>query len=286
MSILHKILAASHLPLKFSNSIAKFLKIKVNSDLRVLLYHDIPLDKQELFLAQLQELSKVWKFVSPEEFEEMILGNKEIVGKNLLLSFDDGYISNRRVTEEVLEKMGIKALFFIISDFVSISNYEDSKTFVSANVYPDYTPEQVPDSWLPMNWNDLKFLLEKGHSIGSHTKTHARLSKIENLDQLKDEIINSKQILENKLGITIKHFAYTFGDLGSFSEIALSIAKTNYEFVHTGLRGNNFKTYPWAIRREATSPEDSLQLISAFLEGGADVLYKKKLQIYESWGLN
>lgn len=286
MSILHNILAAAYLPLKFSNSIGRFLKIKKNSELRVLLYHDIPFDQYSNFREQLKSFSSQWKFVSPEVFEEMVQGKREIIGKNLLLSFDDGYFSNRKVAEEILEPMGIKALFFIISDFVSISNHQEIKKFVSANVYPDFSPDQVPDSWSPMNWNDLKFLLDKGHSIGSHTRTHAKLSNIEDSNVLNDEILNSKQILENKLGINIKHFAYTFGDLGSFSKEALEVAKGQYDFVHTGLRGNNFKVYPWAIRRDAASATDSLYLLSSFLEGGADILYKKKLQVYESWGVN
>ncbi|TGL98116.1 polysaccharide deacetylase family protein [Leptospira barantonii] len=284
MSFLHNVLASSHLPLKIFNSIGRSLRIKKNSELRVLLYHDIALEDRSRFRSQLEKISETWQFVSPQVFEEMIRGEREIIGRNVLLTFDDGYLSNRVVAEEILGPMKIQALFFIISDFVDIQNDEQRKEFISKNIYPDFTPAQVPEHWIPMPWKDLHFLLKQGHSIGSHTRTHARLSKIDSSERLEDEILSSKKKLEGELGIQLKHFAYTFGDLGSFSKQALKIAKENYEFVHTGLRGDNRTSPSWAIRREAFSTSDSDALMGAIMEGGADLLYKSKLRIYESWG--
>ncbi|KGE25941.1 polysaccharide deacetylase family protein [Leptospira interrogans] len=286
MSFFHKILAGSHIPLRIFNILGRTLKIKDDSELRVLLYHDIPQEHHSRFRTQLEKISKDWKFVSPEIFEEMIRGKKEIVGRNLLLTFDDGYLSNKIVAEEILEPLGIKALFFIISDFVDIQKAQIKK-FISDNIYPSLSIKQVPDFWVPMRWKDLEVLLRKGHSIGGHTKTHAKLSQIDSIDRLQDEILISKKKLEDKLGKNIKHFAYTFGDLGSFSKDALKVAREHYEFIHTGLRGNN-KISPnsnWAIRRESISPTDSDHLVGAILEGGADILYKNKLKTYESWEL-
>ncbi|EMK03983.1 MULTISPECIES: polysaccharide deacetylase family protein [Leptospira] len=284
MSFFHKILAGSHIPLRIFNILGRTLKIKDGSELRVLLYHDVPQEHHSRFRTQLEKISKDWKFVSTEIFEEMIRGKKEIVGRNLLLTFDDGYLSNRIVAEEILEPLGIKALFFIISDFVDIQEAQIKK-FISDNIYPSLSIKQVPDFWMPMRWKDLEVLLRKGHSIGGHTKTHAKLSRIDSIDRLQDEILISKKKLENKLGINIKHFAYTFGDLDSFSKDALRVAREHYEFIHTGLRGDNKISPTWAIRRESISPTDSDHLVGAILEGGADILYKNKLKTYESWGL-
>ncbi|AAN48837.1 polysaccharide deacetylase family protein [Leptospira interrogans] len=286
MSFFHKILAGSHIPLRIFNIFGRTLKIKDGSELRVLLYHDIPQEHHSRFRTQLEKISKDWRFVSTEIFEEMIRGKKEIVGRNLLLTFDDGYLSNKIVAEEILEPLGIKALFFIISDFVDIQDTQIKK-FISDNIYPSLSIKQVPDFWMPMRWKDLEVLLQKGHSIGGHTKTHAKLSQIDSIDRLQDEILISKKKLEDKLEINIKHFAYTFGDLDSFSKDALTVARKHYEFIHTGLRGNN-KISPnsnWAIRRESISPTDSDHLVGSILEGGADILYKNKLRTYESWGL-
>ena len=40
-----------------------------------------------------------------------------------------------------------------------------------------------------MSINDLKILLNNGHTIGGHTKTHARLSQIKDENKLVNEII-------------------------------------------------------------------------------------------------
>ncbi|EMO07728.1 hypothetical protein LEP1GSC137_4213 [Leptospira borgpetersenii str. Noumea 25] len=120
MSFFHNILAASYLPLRMFNVLGRSLKIKDDSELRVLLYHDIAGQERSRFRTQLEKISIDWKFISPEVFAEMVRGEKEILGRNLLLTFDDGYLSNRIVAEEILEPLGIKALFFIISDFVDI----------------------------------------------------------------------------------------------------------------------------------------------------------------------
>jgi hypothetical protein len=91
--------------------------------------------------------------------------------------------------------------------------------------------------------------------------------------------------LEQKLGSKISHFAYTFGDLASFSPAALAVARTRFKFIYTGLRGTNASSMaPWAIRRDAMAPSNSLALMGALLEGGVDWMYARSLAEYESWG--
>ena len=76
-------------------------------------------------------------------------------------------------------------------------------------------------------------------------------------------------------------------DLSSFSSVALKIARSRFPFIYTGLRGKNRKgVHPWAIRRDAVQASDSLSLVGAYLEGGADFLYSRALKTYESWGMN
>ena len=66
-----------------------------------------------------------------------------------------------------------------------------------------------------MNYSNLTDLLNDGHSIGSHTLSHQRLSGINSSEFLTKEIRDSKLELERKLNTTIDHFAYPFGDIES-----------------------------------------------------------------------
>lgn len=58
-----------------------------------------------------------------------------------------------------------------------------------------------------LTWNDLRALRDNGHIIGSHTMSHPNLAYVREEDA-KFEMEQSKIELENKLGESIKHFAY------------------------------------------------------------------------------
>lgn len=284
MSILHSFLATSYLPLRFMNSSLSKIGFKTNDRLRVILFHDIPIEEFSKFTIQLEWLMKTWNFVSPGNFEEMLSSKNPVKGKNLLLTFDDGFSSNRLVAETILDPLGIKAIFFVISEFIEIKSINKRHQFINKNLKL-CTNIGDNSSLKSMTIDDLKFLINSGHTIGAHTYSHVRLSEVGSENLLKYQIILSTDKLEKKLGIKVKHFAYPFGDLSSFSPAALALARKQFPFIYTGLRGNNTEKVPqWAIRRDAVQSKDRLHLVGALLEGGADLLYIKHLDEYEGWG--
>ena len=282
MSLHHSILAAAYRPVHLSNDLLRYIGIKSDARLRVIHYHDIPLQEQKEFVKQIHYLSRYWKFVSPEEFSAMILGDAPIKGANLLLTFDDGFVSCRRVTEEVLNPIGIKALFFVVPAFVSLKENSDFYAFVERHIYPGCAI--VPNS-RSLTWDDLAWLLSTGHTIGSHTHTHARLANITNIKKLETEIIDSADLLEQKLNTKIEHFAFPFGNLKSFSRLGLEVARQRYKFIYTGMRGDNANgVFSWNLRRDDIKPHHSLNLIGSLLEGIADIRYTHNLSQIELWG--
>lgn len=284
MSLKHRFLAAAYHPLRVRNKLLRRLGSGMPGRLRVLLYHDIAPQDEAHFATHLRWLSQSWRFVGPNRFVAMLSGEEPVVADSLLLSFDDGFASNRRIAEAVLNPMGINALFFIVSQFAALSNTEDCRAFIAQNIYPALRPEDVPDHWRNMTWDDLSFLLEAGHSLGAHTAHHARLSQVP-AEALSAEIIECANMLEGKLAVKVEHFAYTFGNLASFSPAALAVARTRFKYIYTGLRGDNSRGVPpWAIRRDAMAATDSFSLVGALLEGGADRIYARSLAEYESWG--
>ena len=249
--------------------------------------HDIPSDKHENFKSKIEYISKRWNFISTEEFENHSSGKKQLKGKNVLLSFDDGIYSNSVIAEEILDPLGIKALFFIVGDFLEQETTYDQRHFITHHLYPDWRGHTVPyniDEMRNMDLEDLKFLIKRGHSIGFHSATHANLATLENKKDLEKEIVDGALTLENKLGSKINHFSFGFGNIEFFSKIALEVAQKHFEFVHTGMRGNNIQDTPvWALRRDTVSLDDSNLQIASFLEGSADSRYKNAFKRYESW---
>lgn len=284
MSIQHRLLAGTYYPIKLAKSIGSPLGLASPHSLRVLLYHDIAPHDQANFAAQLRWLARYWKFVSSEQFAAMILGEEPIRGRNLLLTFDDGFASNRVVAEEVLNPLGIRALFFAVSDFVDLEDRHEARHFISRNIQPGSRADELPAHLYNMGWSDLEALLEQGHCVGGHTRTHAQLSQINTEPDLEREIIASADTLAQRLGVPIEHFAYTFGDLASFSEKALSVARRRFRFIYSGLRGDNIGgASPFSLRRDAATAKDSMALLGAFLEGVADFHYTQSRDQLSSW---
>ncbi|HLB88826.1 MAG TPA: polysaccharide deacetylase family protein [Terriglobales bacterium] len=80
------------------------------------------------------------------------------------------------------------------------------------------------------SWEMLAEMQRAGVTIGSHTQTHALLTN-ECWHKMLDETAASRQVLERKLGITIKHFAYPNG---SFTDAAVrAVAVSGYRLAYT-----------------------------------------------------
>lgn len=254
--------------------------------LRVIIYHDIKRTEFQFFERQIIWLQKWWKIITPNDFHEMISGRKPIEGKNLLITFDDGFKSNYFIAKEILNRLEIKCIFFIVSDFAKISDQFESYEFSLNRMMYRGAHNYHGRSELNMNFDELTSLVTDGHSIGAHTKTHANLA-ILNCDDLLIEIISSAECLEKKLNIEIKDFAYTFGNIERFSSNAMQIASSRYEYVYSGLRGNNsVATNKRAIRRDAIHASDSLWFVGLVLLGAYDLRYKKPLILLDSWAAN
>ena len=260
--------------------------------LRVLIYHDISPNEEDSFDIQIRWLKQSWNIVTPLQFENMMSGELPVIGDNLLITFDDGLISNRIVAEKILNPKGIKAIFFVVTDFVDIENVDDAHQFIADNIIPGIKKEEIPKHWHNTKWEDLSALIEQGHTIGSHAKKHTRLSSCNNKDDLIEELVISANYIESKLGKKVKHFAFPFGNIESFSKAAMEVAKSQFRYIHSGLRGNNVNNVsPLAIRRDVAAFQLSNneyriydeKLLKTFLDGAADFRYSNAKRKLDSW---
>jgi peptidoglycan/xylan/chitin deacetylase (PgdA/CDA1 family) len=64
----------------------------------------------------------------------------------------------------------------------------------------------------PMNWDEVVKLKKMGATIGSHCKYHICCHENQNVEIVKDQIIESKRIIEAKLQTYCHYFAYPNGD--------------------------------------------------------------------------
>lgn len=282
---------AAYYPLRGLDRLATATGLRSPHRLRALILHDIAPSEEARFAAQLRWLARRWRFVSPSEFGEMMTGRREIRGANLLVTFDDGFQSNRGVAERVLNPLGIKALFFVITDLLAVTDRADARRFIAARLGFDIRPEAMPAGWSNLTWDDLPSMLDQGHAIGAHTATHARLSTVHDTAVLKREVVESADELAARLGTPIDHFAFTYGGLDSLSREAFDLARSRFTFVHSGMRGDNVGASPLAIRRDACAQIDADHnyylyantFTGALLEGAGDRRHAADVAELDAW---
>ena len=218
----------------------------------------------------------------------MLNGRIPIEGRNLLVTFDDGFKSNLQISKEVLEPLDIQAIFFLCSNFITQSTREMSRNFLKTYIQPCKNSQSLPGHWTNLTPTDIKYLLDQGHTIGAHTANHQCLTELSLSDAL-FEMTNSRTILNSLFSIDIKHFAFPFGDSSSFSPELARIAQSLFPFIHTGFRGNNAITpNPRLILRDSAcyqNPSFTYGLfpnhhLASFLEGAVDMIYRPNISPY------
>ncbi len=265
--------------LAFYNKI-RFLSAKNNAKgcLRILIYHNISENKLELFKQQIYYLASTYRFLTPPQFLDFVNGKYCLSGINLLITFDDGFKSNRIVADKILDPLGIKCIFFVSPEFIGLQDIHQQKEFITQQIFDGYTvdPESLP-AMEPLMWEDLECLLDKGHVIGSHGRNHKRLSSRHSREELYDEVVESGNILEKHLKVPITFFAYPFGDIDSIDVHAMNLIKERYKYCFSGVRGANYYPVPdYAILRDSISIDDPPRYVRFVVENGLDIIYKKK----------
>ena len=247
-------------------------------EIRVLLFHNIPQKFFKPLDKTLKDLKKNWTFLTPSQFESIMNGNEELTANALLLTFDDGFKSNWDFAKSVLKKNDIKAIFFIPTAFITLDEPMLQIEYVRKNIKNIVPQNAASDNWQSMTWKHIKDLVDWGHTIGGHTKDHKRLSDCTHYE-LAEEISLSADFIEKKIGVEVRHFAYPFGSMESFSEQAMKTAWERFDFIYTGMRGGNvFGTPNWAVRRDTLSPNYSTFLMKSFLSGSVDWHYTRRLK--------
>lgn len=184
--------------------------------LNILLFHGIEKEKYSDFhsitVTFFQALLKRIKESSIEVKSIGCLGDNFLLKDNIsvVLTFDDGSVSDYDVAFPLLCEYKFPASFFITTDFVGNKGY--------------------------MQWNMIRELKNNHMEIGSHTCSHPFLPALP-ADKIFKELYNSRNILEDKLGSKIDMLSLPHG---SFNRTTVDMAfKSGYRIICTSVPGIN-----------------------------------------------
>ncbi len=247
--------------------LARLVHPAEESSFRILLFHDIPQSQRQAFQSLVGGLAARNALIDPAEAARRLGGGGGKPG--VLLSFDDGFVSNLAVAETVLAPLGAKALFFVCPGLMELSG-EAQGAAIAANILRGRreAPEAV------MDWAAVERLRAAGHVIGNHTLDHRRLSDL-SPGQRAEQIGRSAEMLTARLGERADWFAYTFGDVASIDAAALAEIGRHHRFCRSGVRGSNDSdTPPLALRGNHVDLAASPAWQALAVEGGLDFRYR------------
>lgn len=135
-----------------------------------------------------------YRGMSMRELEPYLIGAKQ--GKVVGITFDDGYQNNLDNALPVLRRIGFTATCYGVSSMLAGYNSWDRDTGIAEK------PLMTIQNW--------RAWLDAGMEAGSHTRTHADLTKLQPEDALQ-EIRESKRELEVALACEVRHFCYPYG---------------------------------------------------------------------------
>jgi len=172
----------------------------------VLYYHHVDRVHRDDFARQMRHLRRCVQPVRADHRESLAPGARVAA-----VTFDDGYLSILENAKPELERLGIPATAFIVSDFLG------------------QTLESDPTERC-MTAEELRGLASDLIAIGSHTARHTRMSVVD-ANRGHDELQRSRQTLEQILGRDVTLFCFPYG--AYHSEAIEWCSRAGYERVFT-----------------------------------------------------
>ena len=230
---------------------------------RALLFHDVPPSQRAAFAALVTQLHHQGRLITPAQ--------AAAGGDGVLLTFDDGFQSNLEVAETILAPLGVSALFFVCPGLVDLRG-DAQAAAIGANVFDG---KRDAGDLRIIDWDGVERLRALGHTIGSHTLDHKRLTAL-SADARAEQIDGAAERLRQRLGAVPDWFAYTFGDAWSVDAPSLAAIARRHRFCRSGVRGANRQgVSPYALRADHVELGGDEAWRWLAVEGGLDPLYRK-----------
>ena len=209
---------------------------------RIVHYHWVFDDEREQFRRQLVWLAREFEPVALSDAVERLRAGRAS-GREVVVTFDDGFRTQATNAAPLLVEAGIQSCFFVITSLVSALP-DEAKRICRERLH-------LPRPVEPMTWDDVNELLELGHEVGSHTRTHANLAMLDEA-ALADELAGSRAELEQRLARPPRHVSAPYGERDRFSPAVSAAARAaGYESCATAQRGRNHGPDDvYALRRD------------------------------------
>jgi peptidoglycan/xylan/chitin deacetylase (PgdA/CDA1 family) len=193
----------------------------------ILSYHQFSLDRADKLIATKSTFEEQMKFLKDRGYRVITLDQlfdflefkSQIPKKSVVINIDDGWRSTYDIAFPILKKYGYPATLFVYTDLIVGSE----KT---------------------LSWDLIQEMANNGMDIQCHTKTHRRLTTIDQKESFKEyfgaiekELSASETMIKKKLNKEVKYLAYPYGDTNPL--VIELLKKHGYRGAFTIKRGGN-----------------------------------------------
>ena len=230
---------------------APLAETSYTANVPVLMYHHIDEEgnddvniSSELFEAQMAALAEEgYTAVFPDDLAAYVYEGKALPDKPVVITFDDGYLSNYEYAWPILEKYGMKATIFVIGSTIgNTEHYKDTDYPITPHFSYEQGAEMVASGVI---------------SIQSHTYDMHQWAPYEDSDQPRENILalegeseedyrsllsadcqKIRQVIQEGMGEASVHvMAYPSGQLDTLSQVTL--LENGFDITFTTQVGSN-----------------------------------------------
>ncbi len=229
----------------------------------ILMYHMIsePQTKKEVkyacppkqFEQHLQMLlSSGFKPISIKAVEEYYIHHTPLPDKAFLVTLDDGFEDNYSNAFPILKRYQIPAVIYLATGLIGKTN--------QWMTMPTFSERKM------LSWMQIKKMASQGIDFGSHTVTHPKLNELDD-DNVGKELVQSKKVIEEHLGVECQHFAYPYGLLTEKTREL--VQQAGFKTACTTRSGfNNVERNPLTLHRIEVYGDDSASKLKQKIKFG------------------
>ncbi len=168
------------------------------------------------------------------------INNVPADGKHVVITFDDGDLSNRTVSLEMLQSRAMCAEYFITTDWIGTRDYMSAAQLVELD--------------------------DAGMSVQSHAKSHRFLNDLDDREEIREELAVSKQVLEQILGRQVTGLALP-GGRGDRRVLRVAREVGYHHVCNSELGLNPAGCDPFTLRRIPVTRNTSLEQFRRLVTG-------------------
>ncbi len=194
--------------------------------------------------------------------QAMAQGGAGLPPRPVIITFDDGFADFYTSALPALQRHGFNATLYVATGFIN-----GTSRWLQAE----------GETERPMlTWEQLAEISASGIECGAHSHTHPQLDML-SYAQAHDEILRSKDLLEEHLGRGVNSFAYPFGYYSaSVQRIVQATGFTSACAVRRTL--SSLHDDPYALARLAIQPDTRVDDLAAALSAGRGLLVDSSIK--------